>query len=83
MDGPPRILSMARDCWVENLKCANCRKTGAARFSAEDKYSWDFRVDSVPEGFKVTHSSVGPNLLLLVVQYPCGTLSKVGPPAMK
>jgi hypothetical protein len=29
-------------------------KTGAAQLSATDEYSWDVRVDSVSEGFKVS-----------------------------
>ncbi len=52
-EGLRRILGMARDCWVENLKCPNCRKTGEAHLSATDEYSWDVQVDSFPEGFKV------------------------------
>jgi hypothetical protein len=44
---------MARDRWVENLKCPHCRKTGAAQVSAADEYSWDVQVNSVPAGFKV------------------------------
>jgi hypothetical protein len=39
------------DHWVENLRCPNCRKTGAARLSQAD--GWNAHVDSVPEGFKV------------------------------
>src|SRR6267154_1181357 len=44
---------MARDSWVENLRCPNCRKTGTAWLSAADEYSWDIQVIRVPEGFKV------------------------------
>ncbi len=44
---------MARDSWVENLRCPHCRKTGTAYLSAMDEYSWEVQVDSFPEGFKV------------------------------
>jgi hypothetical protein len=44
---------MARDSWVENLRCPHCRKSGAALVSAADEYSWDVQVNSIPEGFKV------------------------------
>jgi hypothetical protein len=44
---------MARDSWVENLRCPHCRKTDEARVSTADEYSWDVQVNSVPEGFKV------------------------------
>jgi len=50
---------MARDSWVEHLRCPNCRKTGEARLSAPDENSWDIQVDSVPEGFKVVGKIVG------------------------
>ena len=46
-------LGMARDSWVEQLRCPHCRKTGEAHLSAIDEYSWDVRVDSFPEAFKV------------------------------
>jgi hypothetical protein len=39
------------DHWVENLRCPNCRKTGAARLSQED--GWNVHMDNVPDGFKV------------------------------
>jgi hypothetical protein len=61
MEGSGRILWMARDCWVENLRCPNCRKAGAAQLSAADEYSWEIQVDSVPEGFKVIQSHGGSN----------------------
>src|SRR5712671_6826030 len=50
------IYGMVRDIWVENLRCPHCRKTGAARDSAVDEYSWDVQMNSVPEGFKVIRS---------------------------
>jgi|SRR5882672_293831 len=50
-------LGMARDCWVENLRCPHCGKTGEARLSAADAYSWDVRVDRAPEGFKLMRSN--------------------------
>jgi hypothetical protein len=46
---------MARDCWVEVLRCPKCGKMGDAKLSAEDEYSWDFQVDGIPEGFKLVH----------------------------
>ena len=48
-----RLLWMARDCWVEVLRCPSCGKTGEAQISAEDQLSWNFRVDAIPHGFKV------------------------------
>jgi len=50
-------LGMARDCWVENLRCPHCGKTGEARLSAADAYSWDVQVDRAPEGFKLMRSN--------------------------
>jgi hypothetical protein len=44
---------MARDSWVEYLRCPRCRKIGVALVSTADEYSWDVQVNSVPEGFKV------------------------------
>jgi hypothetical protein len=44
---------MARDSWVENLRCPRCQKTGLARVSTADEYSWDVQMNSVPDGFKV------------------------------
>jgi hypothetical protein len=52
---------MARDSWVENLRCPHCRKTGEAQLSATDEYSWEVQVDSVPEGFKVSELKTGSN----------------------
>jgi hypothetical protein len=52
---------MAGHRWVENLWCPNCRKTGVVRFSVANKYSWDARIDSVPEGFKVAPLESGSN----------------------
>ena len=67
IEGLRRILGMARDSWVENLRCPNCRKTGEARLSATDEYSWDVRVDSFPEGFKVIRLENGlPNFLCVL-----------------
>jgi hypothetical protein len=63
---------MARDCWVENLRCPNCRKTGEARLSATDEYSWDVQVDSIPEGFKVLRLENG--LLMCVMRHCRGAL---------
>jgi hypothetical protein len=48
-------LAIALDHWVENLRCPNCGKTGAARLSQED--GWNVHVDSVPEGFNVVRSN--------------------------
>jgi hypothetical protein len=49
---------MARDRWIENLRCPKCRRTGAAQVSVADEYSWDVQVDSVPEGFKIIQSEI-------------------------
>ena len=57
VSGLGAYLGMARDSWVENLRCPRCRKTGAARVSTADEYSWDVQVNSVPDGFKVIRSS--------------------------
>jgi hypothetical protein len=47
----------SREHWVENLCCPQCGKTGAADLSMDD--SFDMRVDSVPEGFRVIESLHG------------------------
>jgi hypothetical protein len=52
---------MARNSWVENLRCPNSRRTGTAQLSAADEYSWDAKVDSVSEGFKVIELAIGSN----------------------
>ena len=52
-------LRMARDNWVEILKCPNCRKTGFAILSQTDELSWDMEADFVPTGFKVIHIKHG------------------------
>ena len=48
---------MARDHWVEFLRCPNCRKTGVALASTDDDLSWTVQIDSIPSGFKVVRSS--------------------------
>ena len=52
---------MARDRWVEKLRCPNCRKAGIARLSATDEFSWEIQMDGVPEGFKVVGSEFSSN----------------------
>jgi hypothetical protein len=47
---------MARDHWVEYLRCPRCRKTGVALASADDDRSWTVQIDSIPDGFKVIRS---------------------------
>src|SRR5438132_14375364 len=47
-------VRMARDSWVENLRCPNCRKTGEAHLSATDEYSWDVRVDSFQKHLRLS-----------------------------
>jgi hypothetical protein len=49
----------ARDHWVEDLGCPNCRKTGVALLSDVNEYSLDIRVDAVPEGFEIVRSKHG------------------------
>ena len=49
-------LQMARDQWVEYLRCPRCRKTGVALASTEDDLSWTVQIDSLPAGFKVVGS---------------------------
>src|SRR4051794_21279842 len=53
-----RLLLMTRDCWVELLRCPRCGKTGEAQISAKDQLSWNFRVDTIPHGFKVIRIDV-------------------------
>jgi hypothetical protein len=36
-----------------------CRRAGKAQLSAEDEYSWEFQVDSLPTGFKVCEPMMG------------------------
>jgi hypothetical protein len=61
---------MARDDWVEKLRCPNCRKTGTAQLSAEDRLSWDAQVDSISEGFKVIRSEGGSNFFCATCDNP-------------
>jgi len=51
------------DQWVENLRCPNCRKTGAARLSQAD--GWNAHVDSVPEGLRLSGSSMAATFTAL------------------
>jgi uncharacterized protein YbaR (Trm112 family) len=53
------LLRMARDRWVEVLRCPDCRRTGKAQLSVDDEYSWEFQVDSLPTGFKVCEPMMG------------------------
>jgi hypothetical protein len=53
------VAHLASDHWVEHLICIRCRKIGTAQLSTADKLSWDVRVDSVPDGFRMVHSEYG------------------------
>jgi hypothetical protein len=53
------IYRMARDCWVEVLRCPECGKMGESKLSAADGRSWEFHVDHVPHGFKVIQTRDG------------------------
>ncbi len=46
------------DHWVEILGCPQCGKTGPAELSQPDD-SFDIKVDSVPEGFRVLEAKYG------------------------
>jgi hypothetical protein len=50
-----------RDHWVENLRCPQCGKIGAAELLTADALSWTVQVDSVPKGFKIVQSENGSN----------------------
>ena len=50
-----------RDYWIENLRCPQCGKTGAAELSMADSQSWTVRPDSVPAGFKFVKSENSRN----------------------
>jgi hypothetical protein len=50
------LSKMARDHWVENLRCPRCRKTGEALLSTVDAYSWNVQVETIPKGFEVIES---------------------------
>jgi hypothetical protein len=52
---------MAREHWIENLMCRRCKKDGSAVLSAEDKWSWDIQVESVPKGFRTVSTEYGVN----------------------
>jgi hypothetical protein len=53
------ICGMAsREHWVENHRCPKCDKTGTAELSQMDD-SFDIRVDSVAEAFRVIESVYG------------------------
>jgi hypothetical protein len=66
--GSARLFSgMMGDCWVETLKCPNCRKTGFAVISQTHELSWDMEADFVPTGFKVTHLKHG-----IIFYFPAG-----------
>jgi hypothetical protein len=48
------------DHWVEVLRCPRCKNTGTAELS-ELGSSFDIKVDSLPEGFRVFESEHGIN----------------------
>jgi hypothetical protein len=50
---------MARDHWVETLRCPRCRNTGLADLSDADEDAWAVHVDSVPSGFKAVQLEHG------------------------
>ena len=39
---PSELSRMARDCWVEVLRCPNCRRTGEAQLSAKVSFRGNF-----------------------------------------
>jgi hypothetical protein len=45
--------------WTELLSCSNCRLTELAHLSQPKKRAFDFRVDAVPEGFKIVRLEFG------------------------
>jgi hypothetical protein len=47
---------MASEHWIENLICRRCKKDGVAVLSAENKFSWDVQVASIPAGFESVQS---------------------------
>jgi hypothetical protein len=61
---------MARDHWVEILRCPDCRRRGYASLSSTDRLSWDVQVDSVPEGFKVIEARNGSNFYCAFCDQP-------------
>jgi hypothetical protein len=63
-------LGMARDHWVEYLRCPRCRKTGVALASTEDDLSWTVQIDSVPAGFKVIRSGDVSNFYCSTCERP-------------
>jgi hypothetical protein len=48
----------SREHWVENHHCPKYDKTGTAELSQMDD-SFDIRVDSLPEGFRVLENKYG------------------------
>ena len=76
---PSELSRMARDCWVEVLRCPNCRRIGVARLSATDKFSWDFQVDAVPEGFKAIPLGNSSYFFCVRCDMHGGTLTKQKP----
>jgi hypothetical protein len=61
---------IARNHWVENLKCPQCGKTGAADLSTADGQSWTVQVDSTPKGFKVIQSENSSNFYCVFCDRP-------------
>jgi hypothetical protein len=54
-------LRMARDNWVEILRCPHCGKIGTAQLSTADDHSWTVQVDSIPNGFQFIQCEDGSN----------------------
>jgi len=66
-----------RDHWIENLRCPQCGKTGAAELSMADSRSWTVRPDSVPAGFKVVESENSGNFYCAFCdRHGCGKITR-------
>ena len=65
----------ARDRFTWDLKCPKCRRTGVARLSQEDGYSYmhdrGTKVDETPEGFSATRGYPDP-------MFECATCKVAG-----
>jgi len=61
---------MARNRWLENLRCPKCGKLGIAELSMADGQSWIVRPDSIPAGFKVVESGNSRNFYCAFCDHP-------------
>jgi hypothetical protein len=58
-----------RDHWTECFVCINCGNAGSAQLSATDRFSWNARVEGVPDSFKAVKVAYGSDFYCSACNY--------------